>query len=429
MTETSGFSASGLEGAPFVAADILVVDDSPSNLSYLSGIISEQGHMPRLAISGKLALTAAKAEIPDLILLDVMMPEIDGFEVCRRLKSDPRTRDIPVIFVSSMSDPQEKVRAFTAGGVDYVTKPFATEEIVARIRTHLEISRMRTRLLEQNAELEEARRSLETRLDEQTHSTQLALLNLIDKEKTLDTVESDLQHTVEALSRSHAELDRFAAIAAHDLQEPSRAVILFAQLLQRRLGEAMDTTTIEYLEYIVGAARQMMTLVQDLLAYTERFHQNYALERVDCDKVLKIVLKKMEPALVTSAAKITSRPLPTVVANEAECIELFEQLIGNSIKFSRHGAPPEIEIAATVDGEECEFTITDNGIGIEEIYLERIFGLFMRLHTRQRYPGNGVGLALCKTIVESLGGSIKATSEADKGTTIHFSLPVTDEQV
>jgi PAS domain S-box-containing protein len=230
------------------------------------------------------------------------------------------------------------------------------------------------------------------------------------------------------LERSNAELEQFAYVASHDLREPLRMVASYTELLSERYAGKLDDRADKYIGYIIDGARRMQQLVSDLLALSRVGTQGKPLEPVDSTKVLANVTRAMTPAIRESAARIETGTLPVVAADEVQLGQLFQNLIGNAIKFRAPDRPPWIIIDARRANDAWVFSVQDNGIGIESQYSERIFQMFQRLHGRDEYEGNGIGLAIAKKIVERHGGNIWLSSTAGEGTVFYFSLPDTDER-
>ncbi len=233
--------------------------------------------------------------------------------------------------------------------------------------------------------------------------------------------EQRIQHAMEELARSNAELQQFAYVASHDLQEPLRAIAGCVQLLQQRFGGKLDGRADEYIGHAVEGASRMKALINDLLEYSRVGTRVNALRPADCNEVLKAAVRNLQPAVDEKKAIITNDPLPTIMADDGRLVQLLQNLIGNALKFTAERTPAVHVSAAQVDGA-WQFSVRDNGIGIEPQYRERIFGVFQRLHTRREYPGTGIGLAICKRIVERHGGRIWVESEPGKGTTFLFTI-------
>jgi len=225
----------------------------------------------------------------------------------------------------------------------------------------------------------------------------------------------------EALTRSNKELEMFAYITSHDLQEPLRMITSYLQLIEKRYFQNLDEDGKEFIAFAVEGAKRMQTLINDLLKYSRVGTKAKEFAPVDCNQVLADTLNNLEIAIVESQSRITSDKLPTVTGDETQLRQLFQNLVGNAVKF-RGEKPPAIHVGVVSTDHYWEFSIRDNGIGIEPKYFERIFQVFQRLHGRNEYSGNGIGLAVCKRIVERHGGEIKVASIPGEGTTFTFTL-------
>lgn len=356
--------------------DILIVDDKLENLKVLETTLIEQGYKVRKAINGSMALMGARAQPPDLILLDIKLPDIDGYEVCQQLKANLKTSDVPVIFLSALDDVLDKVKAFAVGGLDYITKPFQTEEILVRVRNQLQIHDLQQQLQKQNQELR----------------------------------------------RSNQELEQFAYVVSHDLKQPLSVISGFAQLLQKQHQNEPETRTAQSLAQIVKSSTRMQQLIDELLAYSRVGARKVELQPVDCNLVLAEVLENLQMAIAESQATINYDSLPTVLADKTQLAELLQNLIGNAIKFHRLGTPPQVRISAQRQNNKWLFEVRDNGIGIEPQQFDRVFQMFQRLHSDLEYPGTGIGLATCKKIIELHEEKIWVESQPDRGTSFYFTL-------
>ncbi|MEV4613159.1 CHASE3 domain-containing protein [Kitasatospora sp. NPDC049258] len=231
----------------------------------------------------------------------------------------------------------------------------------------------------------------------------------------LDAQAADLQ-------RSNTELEQFAYVASHDLQEPLRKVSSFTQLLQRRYGGQLDAKADQYIEFAVDGANRMQTLINDLLDFSRVGRLHHAHKEVDLDKVLEQTLATLSVGIEEAGARITHDPLPDVVADPTQMGMLWQNLIGNAVKFRHPGREPHIHITAEREGPLWRFAVTDNGIGIAPEFAEKVFLIFQRLHTKDAYSGSGIGLAMCKKIVEFHGGTITVDPDHRDGTRITFTL-------
>ncbi len=319
-----------------------------------------------------------RAHRPDIVLADYNLPQWKGIDALHVLRREGL--DIPLILVSGALGDITAVECIKQGATDYVLK-----DGLARLP-------------------EAVRRALQER----------RLLGLRRQ------AEEDLARKVEELARSNADLEQFAYIASHDLQEPLRMVAAYTQLLAERYRGKLDESADKFIGYANEGALRMQTLVRDLLAFS-RAGRN-GCERVDCDAVMEEVLLNLGPAMQESGAVVTHAPLPVVWANGSHVTQVFQNLIGNAIKF-RGKEAPAISVQAEKAGQQWLFSVSDNGIGIAPEQAENVFVVFQRLHTRTEYPGNGIGLAICKKIVEHCGGKIWVEAQAGHGSIFKFTMP------
>jgi PAS domain S-box-containing protein len=241
------------------------------------------------------------------------------------------------------------------------------------------------------------------------------------------TAETAVEAQNEQLRRSNAELEQFAYVASHDLQEPLRMVASFTQLLEDRYGDKLDAKASKYISYAVEGASRMQNLVRDLLAYSRVTSVEKTLKPVDTAAVVAAVLQRLDALIKENGARVDVRSAPPVMSDELELGQIFQNLIGNAVKFRASDRAPRIEIGAEKRNDMWEFSVADNGIGIDERFSDRIFQMFQRLHERGKYDGSGIGLAIAKKIVERHGGKIWFVSILGQGTTFHFTLPAQDQ--
>ena len=239
--------------------------------------------------------------------------------------------------------------------------------------------------------------------------------------------EEQLRQTSANLQRSNTELQQFAYVASHDLFEPLRMVTSYLQLLSHKYHDRLDQQATEFIDLAIDGARRMDALIRALLAYSRLDHKGRSFESTECDQVFNAAVANLKVAIEESGAVITRGPLPRVLADQVQLTQVFQNLIGNAIKF-RGTQPPRIEVMAERADREWRFSFRDNGIGIDPKHFERIFVLFQRLHTRQEYAGTGMGLAICKKIIQRHGGNIWVESQPGRGATFIFTLPVLPER-
>jgi light-regulated signal transduction histidine kinase (bacteriophytochrome) len=242
------------------------------------------------------------------------------------------------------------------------------------------------------------------------------------QERARQRAERELANKAEELARSNADLEQFAYVASHDLQEPLRMVAGYVGLLARRYRDKLDRDANEFIEFAVDGARRMQQLIDDLLLYSRVGRGGKAFEPVDSNIVVDEAVKNLEATISEHNGVVTRDELPTVRADRTQLAQLFQNLVSNAVKF--HGQePPRVHVRAVRSGDDWVFSVQDNGIGIDRKYRDRIFKIFQRLHTREEYPGTGIGLAVCQRIVDRHGGRIWFESEPGKGSTFCFTLP------
>lgn len=233
----------------------------------------------------------------------------------------------------------------------------------------------------------------------------------------------ELKQNNAELKRSNEDLEYFAYVASHDLQEPLRMVGGYTQLLARRYSNKLDNDALEYIQYAVDGVKRMQTLISDLLTYSRLSSRSKPFSQVDLNHIARLTLSHLEPTISESQAMIEVEPLPHVFGDPIQLAQVLQNLLSNAIKFRRKDVVPHIRIKGHVEGQTAFLSVDDNGIGIDSAYLEKIFVIFQRLHTRDQYPGTGIGLAICKKIIERHGGTIHVTSHPGQGTTFHITLP------
>jgi len=328
---------------------------------------------------------ALRDDSPEVVLADYNLPTWKGMEALKVIRQEGL--DIPMILVSGALGDVTAVECIKQGATDYVLK-----DGLARLP---EVIRRALR--------EKEERSLRRKVQE------------------------DLARKADELARSNADLEQFAYVASHDLQEPLRMVTAYTQLLAERYRGKLDENADKFIGYASEGALRMQVLIQDLLAFSRVGRNGSTSNSVDCNAVMAEVLQTLSPAIRESGAVVTCGTLPTVWADRTQVAQVFQNLIGNAIKF-RGKEPPAVSVQAEKSGEQWQCSVSDNGIGIDSEYVEKIFVVFQRLHARDEYPGNGIGLAICKKIVERNGGKIWVESQPGCGSTFKFTLPSHDPE-
>jgi two-component system, sensor histidine kinase and response regulator len=368
---------------------ILLVDDNFDNIELLKKILQKEGYEIAYAQNGEDALKIVPKLKPHLILMDIMMPGIDGLETCQKLKENKQTQAIPVIFISAKTRPQDIVKGFDVGGVDYITKPFHINEVLARVQTQLQLQKL-----------------------------------ILQKEKSEEKAKAFAQE----LERSNRALEEFAYLASHDLQAPLRKIITFGDRLKEQSSN-IDNKGKDYLDRMQKAAMRMKTFIDDLLEYSSATSIPKPYKLVDLGKLAQQVCEDLGLQIKNSNTTVEIEALPTLKIDSHQFSTVLQNLISNAIKYHREDVPPVINLTSSYDDEEKVWNIkvADNGIGIEEKYFERIFKLFQRLHGKSSYEGTGIGLAICKKVVNSYGGEIVVESQINKGSSFIIKLPDTTQ--
>jgi signal transduction histidine kinase len=372
---------------------VLLADDNADMRAYVSRLLSP--HFDVEAVSdGREALERAVSHPPDLVLSDIMMPGLDGFALLKALRAEPATGTLPVILLSARAGEESRVEGIEAGADDYLVKPFTARELLARVTTHLAMSRLRRQAAEREREL---RRDAEAASERAT----IAL---------------------EALRRANTDLEQFAFSASHDLQEPLRMVATFSQLLQVKYAGKLDEQADSIIEHCVEGATRMGRMIRDLLEYTRVASISGTPPTTSSlEGPLQEALGSLRAAIEESDARVTHDPLPALPVEPVHLQQIFQNLVSNALKY-RGSRPPRIHIGARRQDGGWQFSVSDNGIGIDARYKDQVFGLFKRLHSSSQYSGTGLGLAICKKLVERYHGRIWVESELGQGSTFFFTL-------
>lgn len=359
-------------------ATILIVDDTPTNLGVMVGHLEAHGYRVLIAQDGDEGLQRAELTHPDVILLDVMMPGPSGFEVCRRLKSRSSTREIPVIFMTSLTETRDIVKGFAAGAVDYVTKPLQAEEVIARIETHLKLRAAQTQLEEQNTLLAMYREDLEGQVTERT-----AALH-----------EMNRRLRAEASERERAEQQ------------------------VRRLNRELEVRVAE-----------MGALIEDLLAYARVGQAEARCAPVALEPLVRRLTETFAARIASTQAIIEVRnPLAEPLADAALVSEILASLLDNALTRRQPQAAPRISLSAAVEGNVVLLQVADNGIGVAPAYHRRIFEVFEPSHGDDEHPGNGIRLAMVAKAARLMGGSVAVESSPGEGSTFTVRLPAAPAQ-
>jgi signal transduction histidine kinase len=409
---------------------ILIVDDLKENILSLKSFLELHKFKVDTASSGEEALKKVLKSTYALIILDVQMPGMDGFEVAEAIAGYSKAKDTPIIFLSAVSvDKRFITKGYASGGIDYVTKPFDPDILLLKVKTFY-------RIHEQKKELKDIQEQLRKELDFRKFA-EVALSDMNRKlEQRVAERTDELRKSNELLEKKNTELQQFAYVSSHDLKEPLRKIQIFTNLIHDRyLNGNADADY--YIDRIISASSRMTALINDVLEYSQLTFDAESRE-VNLNHILSDILADLDLLIQEKKASIQVPVFPVVEAVPVQMRQLFQNLLTNALKFSKPDTPSEIIIrfelvdelsvtAAAVPSSEasyCRIEIEDNGIGFEENYLDRIFTIFQRLHSSEQYEGTGIGLAIVKKIVENHHGLIDARSMPGKGSTFIIVLPL-----
>lgn len=366
--------------------NILIIDDTPNNLRLLSSMLEEKGYEVRCANSGELALKTIKIEPPDLILLDINMPNMNGYEICEKLKINHETHDIPVIFLSALSESIDKVKAFEIGGIDYITKPFQVAEVLARIENQLKLRRMKR----------------------QVEETAKAALVALEKEKELNRLKS-----------------QFTSMISHDFRNPLTTIQGFAGLVESNNKNLSEEKIKYYAQKINLAVNQLLLLLDDILLIGSLENNSIEYQPVQfnlneiCQEVVsnfQLGIGSQNPILYNYNVPFSQVELDVILLDR-----ILNNLISNAIKYSPGGT--EINFDVEYRENHLVFSIKDKGIGIPLANYVHLFQPFYRCNNVGKIKGTGLGLAIVKKCVEAHKGRIFWQSEEGKGTTFTVYIP------
>jgi len=350
--------------------DILIVDDTPEHIDVAVQVLKASNFKIRVATDGNTALKLIYHQKPDLILLDIYMPEMDGFELCRLIKNTPDLKNIPVIFLTSFSDEESIRKGFESGGQDYVVKPFNASELLSRVKTHLM-----------------------------------------------------LKCQAESLKEANKELDSFCYTVAHDLKSPLLSLNKLVELLVSDHLNQLDSGGKELVYNIREKSSEIIHTIDRLLEFSKTCEMQVNFEILNLNELITEVcneLKNLEPL---RDIRIHIQPLPKVYGDRLLIRLLISNILSNAFKYTRNRQTAIIEIQCSEDGNEHVFSVRDNGAGFDMNYSSRLFGVFQRLHSKDKFEGSGVGLAICQRILKRHNGRAWMTGEIDKGATFFFTLP------
>lgn len=409
---------------------ILLVDDREDNLFSMETILEPDGYDLVIATSGKQALKILLSEFDfALILMDVKTPNLSGFETAALIYENDKLRHIPIVFILANTYGGENMfKGYKMGAVDYIYKPINPELLRTKVSVFIDLYTKNHQLIAHEQKLIAINKSLENEIKERKVS-----------EANVKELNRQLLDNIDRLEAANKDLDRFAFMSSHDLQEPLRKIRTFSDLLYSKYQNIFDEDATRYFSRIQKAAERMQTLIKDIHEFSKISSDRTSFVNTDLNIVVQEVLADYESTIQEEKAVIKVQPLPSLLVNPGLMAPLISNLIGNALKYRKKDIPSVIHIYATQEikaevsnnagneknGEKfCRIYVKDNGIGFDQKFAAQIFDMFVRLHGNTEYGGTGIGLALCKQIVEHHQGFIAALSKENEGSTFIISLPV-----
>lgn len=401
---------------------ILVVDDREDNLFSIEAILEQDNYTIVKANSGRAALKILlKQHDFSLILMDVQMPELNGFETATIIYERDKLKNIPIIFITAHDYDEDFIfKGYKMGGVDYIYKPINPQLLRVKVGVFVELYRKNHQLQQHEKKLLAANRSLQKEIEERKAS-----------EEKVRSLNAQLVENNAHLKAVNEELDRFAYVASHDLQEPLRKIMVFSDKIL--MSEGTDSETGKYFRKIINSSERMQSLINDLLSFSRHSTSSSDFKETDLNILVREVMAELEMEMETTRAQIHIANLPVIQVIPSLMGQLFYNLLSNAIKFRKKNAPPIIHINISKDFNQKDkteelkqfykITVSDNGIGFDPKYADDIFVVFKRLHSYHEFEGTGIGLSICKKIVEKHHGFIRAESNPGEGSSFIIGLP------
>ena len=449
--------------------EILVAEDSITQAEQLKRILENDGFRVSVARDGRKALASLRSHKPTLIISDITMPEMDGYELCRRIRLDPELADLPVILLTSLSDPEDVFRGLQCGADNFITKPYEPIYLVTRIRhllanAHLRsfhevqmsmqvffggqkhtINSDRAQILnmllstyeaavQRNRELEQTRDELrilndqlEIKVQERTASLEAEIAERHRAERAVREMNATLEIRVgertAELANTNRELESFSYSVSHDLRAPLRAIAGYSRILINRCAPALSEEGHRLLNNVINSAHRMSQLIDDLLRFSRLSRQPLSKGTVRVKALVHEIAAELAKDSGDRVVEFQIEDLPDCQGDASLLRQVFFNLLSNAVKFTRGKQPGIVQVGCHDQPSEKLYFIRDNGAGFDMQYAEKLFGVFQRLHTVEEFEGTGIGLSIVQRIIQRHGGRIWAEAATNEGATFYFTLP------
>ena len=354
----------------FYNAQIMILDDSPESIEVAANILKKADYQLKVAINANIAIDLIKKDKPTIILLDVNLPDVDGFTFCEKLKNDKNYMDIPIIFLTASNDEKSIQKAFNIGACDYVTKPFNAKELLARVNTQIKLYKQQKELI-----------------------------------------------------KAYNELDSFCDIIAHDLKAPLLSIHQLINIFQEDYKSRLNGDGNDLLQVVDKKSLELIEMIRYLLNFSRAGKSEIKKTDINMQECCKQIFSEMVDITSDRDIVFNVGDLPTISGDKILIKQFLQNIISNAIKYTSVRKKSIIEFTCEAKNNVYVFCCKDNGVGFDMRYADKLFRVFERLHSSREFPGNGVGLAICKRIIQRHGGKIWLESEVDKGTKCWFTIP------
>lgn len=450
-------------------AEILIVEDSPTQAEDLRYTLEQRGYGVSVAQNGREALEAVRKRRPTVIVSDIIMPEMDGFALCDRIKTEETLKDIPMILLTALSDPHDVLRGLECGADTFITKPYDGEYLLARIDHILVNAELRKEANEQRGveiffkgerffitsqrrqildlllstyetaviknrelkavqeELETLNEHLEKKVEERTAALSAEIEERKKAEEEIKRLNRDLERRVAErtaqLEEANRDLESFSYSVSHDLKAPLRAIDGFSAILTEEHTAELDGECNKLLGLVRNSAQKMARLIDDMLAFSRAGRRELELSGISMEKLAHEVIEELGHMAEGRKVRFEVGKLPPAVGDQSAVRQIFTNLLSNALKFTKPKEEAVIVIDGLESGDENIYSVRDNGVGFDPLYASKLFSVFQRLHGDKEFEGTGIGLAIVKRFVNKLGGRVWAEGKIDEGATFYFTLP------